>query len=204
MEDGGRCMCCSWGWWGDWGNREAFRRGPALQWVCAGSPLLGTVAWCSRMHGRCVCRESGGHALPHGAGAACPGGPTEGGSHSSHTPAWSCTSPWHRRPGPPYLCPAMRHRLISPGARSRCADALVPAPDSQPPALAAAFLEQLREGRSSQDCLMRRVNVTLPQALLPTGSWQWVHCHRVNSRPKIQPWGRDASGATLAPGHRAG
>lgn len=66
----------------------------------------------------------------------------------------SYTSPQHCRPRPPRLCPAVRHRLISPGARSRCADALVPASNSQLLALTATFLEQRRRGRSSQDCLM--------------------------------------------------
>lgn len=95
--------------------------------------------------------------------------PRWGTSPCSHTLVYSCTSPWPCRPRPPYLCPTAQHCLISPGARSRCADALVPAPDSQPLALAAAFLEQLREGWHSQDCLKHGVNVTLPQALIPAG-----------------------------------
>lgn len=101
----------------------------------------------------CACRVR--RALSHRAGAAChvQGGKVGGITLFSHS-VCSCTPPWHRRPGPPCFCPAVRHRLISPGARSRCADALVPASNSQPLVLAAAFLEQWRRGWSSQDCLM--------------------------------------------------
>lgn len=123
----------------------------------------------------CVQREWETCTAPWGRSSLSRGGQGKGSSPCSHTLVCSCTSPWHCWPRPPCLCPAARHRLISPGACSCCADALVPAPNSQPPALAAAFLEQLREGRSSQDCLTRRVNVTLPLALLRAGAWLWVH-----------------------------
>lgn len=129
---------------------------------------------------RRVCGESGNHALSHGTGVTCPVGAK--GGHLVLTLVCSCNSPRHCWPGPPCPCPAAQHRQISPGARSRCADALVPAPDSQLPALADAFLEQLREGQKSQDCLTPTVNVTLPGALLPVRSRLWVHSHQEHSQ----------------------
>ena len=159
---------------------------------------LGTVALCSRTQGLCAERAAGTQC-PTGQEKPVPGwGPRRGGSPCSHTPACSCSPPWHCRPGPPCLCPAARHRLISPGARSRCADALVPAPNSQPLALGIAFLEQLREGE--QPGLPNARGECHPGP----GAWLWVHRRRANNHPKSWPWGRGASGATQAPGNRAG
>lgn len=115
-------------------------------------------------------RRMGDVHCPRG-GAACPGWAT-GGSPCFHALVCSCTSPQPHQPWPHCCCPAARHSLISPGARSGCADALFPAPNSQPPALTTAFLGQLREGRSSQDCLTVQCEChpalgTPPSRLLP-------------------------------------
>lgn len=132
--------------------------------VCGVCHTFGdTVARSSHMWGE-VCRTGDTH---------CPGW-----GHPVSM-LWCAAAPLHGHTGPvPALVPSSSARsLISPGARSRCADALFPAPNSQPPALTSAFLGQLREGRSSQDCLRSGVNVTLPRALLPARSWPWMHRH---------------------------
>lgn len=120
------------------------------------------------------CVQNGRHALPR-EGAACHG-QTAAGSPCFRALVCSCTPPWPHQSGPTGAAQQQRS-LISLGARSRCADALFPAPNSQQPALTTAFLGQLREGLSSQDCLTCSVNVTLPWALLPAGSWPWMPHH---------------------------
>lgn len=131
---------------------------------------------------RCVRRGSGNRALSHGAGVASPLGAK--GGHLVLT-LWCAAATPHGTAGPaPLPCPPAQHCQISPGARSRCADALVPALDSQLPALVDAFLEQLREGQRSQDCLTPTVNVTLPGGLLPVRSRLWVHCHQTQQMKK--------------------
>lgn len=119
--------------------------------------------------------QNGRHALPRGRGSLS-WVDSRGEDHAGAL-VCTCTCPWPHQSGPHRCCPAAQHSLISLGARSHCADALFPAPNSQPPALTTAFLGQLREGQSSQDCLTCSVNVTLPWALLPAGSWPWMHHH---------------------------
>lgn len=133
------------------------------------------MAWCSWIWGE-ECAEWETCTAP-GEGQPVLGGQQREGSHCFHALVCSCTSPWPHQPEPHCCCPAAQHSVISLGARSRCADALFPAPNSQPPALTTAFLGQLREGQSIQDCLTCSVNVTLPWALLPAGSWPWMHHH---------------------------
>lgn len=78
----------------------------------------------------------------------------KGQSCCSHTLVYSCTSPWHH--------------LISPDAHSHRADALFPAPNSQPSALTATGAA---EGGMEQPGLPNhRVNVTLPGC----SSQQWT------------------------------
>lgn len=90
----------------------------------------------------------------------------------------------------------------SPGARSRCADARLPAPDSQPPALAATFLEQpgLRAGLMSP---CPRVSPYPARWLRPAPGHcalcAILCCSGARGVPHPQPFAGEASGGCKVP-----